>query len=317
MHACHTKQMASLFLLGIWFLVGQAAALSTTYYREAASARATLLRVVEEEVSPGQFVAETAESGRRIAQAVEQLELSGEAPLFPRDLEVLQGVWRLKYTNNAPPPLPRQLRDVIPSFGSTTSAYQKINIWGRRVVNIVCVGPPVDESLGETLLKRVPIVGQPLAKASVRLDLEHSFVVEGEDRSRQLASTNRLAISLERVKRTLVGASWDELPSLLRESILAKTLDVDVPAPAVAVNSVLNTFAGKFDTTYCDSEIRISRGITPLGQRELRVFVKCDDADIPVSLEGEVVAPPPVAEPPVGEEASSWTSADEELVPSD
>lgn len=251
----------------------------STVTRDVSSARAKLLNVLEEEVLPGRFVSTTNDGNQRIDRAVTELESSLDAncPLFPRDLMTIDGVWRLKYTNNALRPPPREVMDVIPSFGSSTAAFQKIDVMRRRVVNVVRVDPPVDESLGETLLKRVPIVGRALSTATVRIDLDHSFAVDGEDRTRQMAYTNRLAIQLERVSRKVQeGNTAAEMPALLKD-IFFSGLDLDLPEPVVAFNSILGNAAGQFDTTYCDEKIRISRGVSALGRRELRVFYKCDD----------------------------------------
>ncbi|KAJ8602521.1 hypothetical protein CTAYLR_001296 [Chrysophaeum taylorii] len=265
------------------FLAARGECLSTTTTRDASTARAKALRVLDEELAPGRFTCDNLGASRRVESAVAALERASEVPMFPRDLMQLDGIWKLRYTNNAPPSPPRELMDVVPSFGSPTSAFQKVDVRGRRVVNIVCLGPPADDSLGETVLKRLPFVGPALAKAKVRLDLDHSFAVDGEDRARHMASTNRLIITLERVVRSLDG-NFDDAPAVLRDFFLRPTLDLSVPDPLKAINNI-NTIAGTFDTTFCDDTLRVSRGVSPLG-RELRVFVKCTDADVPVGLEG-------------------------------
>lgn len=249
--------------------------------RDVSSSRARLEQTLDEEVVPGQYVS-TLSGSARIEQAVAALESSRGVedcfPLFPRDLMRIDGTWKLRYTNNAPRPLPRGALDVVPSFGTATRVFQVIDVFGRRVVNVVCVDPPADESLGETLLKRLPVFGKQLARAATRFDLEHSFVVDGEDRVRQAASTNRLRIELERVSRVLDG-DFDGVPGIVRNLLFQPQVDLDLPPPLRAFNSLGNP-AGTFDTTYCDGFLRVSRGISPIG-RELRVFVKCDPADVP------------------------------------
>lgn len=172
---------------------------------------------------------------------------------------------------------------MIPFIGPSTEAFQKFDVIGRRVVNIVCLRPPSYESLGETLLRRMPIVGKALSTASIRFDLDHAFTVDGEDRSRQMASTNRLSINLERICRKLEGADLDTIPAIFRDLIFAPSQTLDVPEPLVSINSLLNNVAGKFDTTYCDRNLRISRGISPFGNRELRIFFRCDESDVPLT----------------------------------
>lgn len=172
---------------------------------------------------------------------------------------------------------------MIPLLGPSTDAFQKFDVIGRRVINIVCLRPPAYESLGETLLRRMPIVGKALSTASIRIDLDHAFTVDGEDRSRQLASTTRLAINLERISRKLEGADLDTMPAIFRDLFFAPSQTVDVPEPFVSINSLLNSVAGKFDTTYCDRSLRISRGISPFGNRELRIFFRCDESDVPLT----------------------------------
>lgn len=93
-HGPFQSYMAS-FLLISW-VTRCAVGLSTTYYREASSARAKLLRVVEDELSRGRFASETIAGSQRIERAVSELESSRSEefcfPRFPRDLMTLEGV---------------------------------------------------------------------------------------------------------------------------------------------------------------------------------------------------------------------------------
>ena len=277
-------------------VVASAAALSTT--RPSASARANLLQVLSREIPvPERFTA-SLEGNAKIEEAVAALEAAAtdeERPSFPRDLMQLDGTWTLKYTNNAPPPPP----DWVPAAAGNLAGRdvcQRIDVMGRRVVNCVTINPwPVgDDVPGGALLESLPILGGPiaaLAKASVRLELDHKFNVEGDGADggpRRAAGTNRIAIALERVERTLSGL--DESASPLFATLLPTESRLEVPEPVKALNAALASTAlggGLFDTTYCDESIRISRGTSPLA-RELRVFVKAD-----ATVDGDTVVPEP------------------------
>ena len=296
---------AMLRLVAIACLAAGAAALSA---RPTASARTNLLQVLAREIPvPERFTASVAGQSS-IEEAVANLEKAAskdDLPSFPRDLMLIDGEWTLKYTNNALPPPP----DWAPSAAGRLAGrdvVQRIDVMNRRVVNCVTLNPwPVgDDVPGGELLEKLPLVGGPiaaLAKASVRLELDHAFTVEGDGSDggpRRAAGTNRLKIALERVERTLSGL--DESASPLFATFLPTFSEVDVPEPVRAANAALAATAlggGLFDTTYCDDTIRVSRGTNPL-LRELRVFVKADaqiDADdaVPEPYEDRFASAPP------------------------
>jgi len=267
--------------LALALTVATAGALSA---RPAASARQNLLQVLATEIPvPDRFTASVAGS-KRIEDAVKALEgaaTDDERPLFPRDLAALDGAWTLAYTNNAPPPPPAWFpadagglagRDVV----------QRIDVYGRRVVNEVTLAP---WPAGADFLRSLPLVGDPLsalADATVRLRLDHAFSVDGDGSgagSRRAAGTNRVAISLERVERTLSGLDGAAKPAFA--DALATESSVEIPEPIRAAGAALAATAlggGVFDTTFCDDGLRVARGTNPL-LRELRVFVRSVDPE--------------------------------------
>ena len=267
--------------------------LATACSATALSPRAQLLRLV-----PRSGFAAPAQA-TEIDAAARALEESAEAPGFPRDLMEIEGRWRLLYTSSPALALPAGLPppfDLASSPLAPRAVEQRIDVMGRRVVNCVTINPwPVgDDVPGGALLESLPILGGPiaaLAKASVRLELDHKFDVEGDGADggpRRAAGTNRIAIALERVERTLSGL--DESASPLFATLLPTESRLEVPEPVKAFNAALASTAlggGLFDTTYCDESIRISRGTSPIA-RELRVFVKAD-----ATVDGDTVVPEP------------------------
>lgn len=250
-----------------------------------------MLKVLAEEVFvPGRYSASTTGS-RRIEEAAAALERasSDERPMFPRDLMSIDGVWDLRYSNNVPPPPPPFFPSGSSSGLAGENVTQTIDVMGRRVVNSVTIAPwPRDAGglPGLGALTSLPLVGGPLAAlagASVRLDLDHSFTVEGDGSNggaRTAAGTNRIGIVFERLERTLSGLDEDAAPELFAR-LLPKRSEYAVPEPLRAINAALATTplgGGLFDTTFCDDSLRISRGASPLN-RELRVFVRRDPAD--------------------------------------
>jgi len=235
--------------------------------RDVTSSKANLLRLLEDEIIPGYQTCIDADADRRIARGVASLERAVPLELrFPQNLSLLQGSWKLLYTNNAPRPLPRSLNDVIPSFGISTTPYQIIDTYQRRLTNCIQIDALADESIGETLLKRVPFIGNALVSSYVRLDLEHSFEYE--------PNSPRISIILRRVQRQLDGRGLDDVPPPLR-ALFFDTASLQVPNVVATVNDRFGGSAGTFVTTFCDDSLRISRG-----SRELRIFERCQPADI-------------------------------------
>jgi len=250
-----------------------------------AQAKARLLQVLREEgCSPSSFSLSRS-AGKRVTDAVRDLEAAAtddEKPSFPRDLVRIDGTWSLQFSNNAPPPPPDFLRGLVGSGSlSGSDVFQTIDVFKRRVVNAVTIAPwPQGSFLGDALLS-APLIGDSLAslsEATVRIELDHEFTVDGDGSTggpRRAAGTNRVAINLVQVRRTLDGLDSLKAPAIF-DALLPRESSYDVPEPVRVVGGLISATAlggGLFDTTYADDEIRISRGSAPLNP-ELRVFFK-------------------------------------------
>lgn len=207
------------------------------------------------------------------------MEQNGETIGFPRDLMLLDGEWTLAFSSTLAGPAGKGVPDLL--FDSPLSdlvasspllpreVEQTIDVNGRRVVNCLSLAPwpagKVGEALSSALGPLGGVVGD-LQRAAVRLELDHSFSVEGEGSGgrRQAAAGSKVDVRLEVVRRSLDGVS-DDAGGLTQ--LIPKASEYSLPAP-------LDMFAsGSFDTPYVDEQLRVSRGCGP-GPRELRVFVR-------------------------------------------
>jgi hypothetical protein len=168
--------------------------------------------------------------------AARKLEAAGEPVELPRDLELLQGRWRLVFTSGfftgslgGERPGPQLGRLVPLTLGQV---YQRIDVASKELDNIV------DLRIGTPW---------PLPPIEVEATLAHSF---------EVTSTNGIRIVFQKTTVKPAGGlpSFDTppLPEFLRQQ------------------SSNNRGAGSFDTTYLDEDFRISRG----DRGELRIFVR-------------------------------------------
>jgi hypothetical protein len=169
--------------------------------------------------------------------AARKLEAAGDAVELPRDLDLLQGRWRLVFSSGFAtgslggerpgPPVGRLLPLTL------GQVYQRIDVASKELDNIVDlrVGTP-----------------WPLPPVEVTATLAHTF---------QVTSSNSIRIVFEKTTVKPTGG-LSQLPSF------------DTPPLPEFLRQPSNSRGGSFDTTYLDSDFRISRG----DRGELRIFVR-------------------------------------------
>jgi len=126
-----------------------------------------------------------------------------------------------------------------------------------RIDNVVILKPPSEQE--NEFLNTIFQALNPLGVTEAKLTLAHDTVVEA-----LAPPVLRTRIVLRSAILTVAGTS-----KVLTPSPGDDILGVNVPS----LTDFLN--AGKFDTTYVDDNLRISRGINILD--ELRVFVRAED----------------------------------------
>jgi hypothetical protein len=271
-----------------------------------------LLSMVKSELRPGSYLLRDPAAKAKIEDAVQSLEASSATPSWPRDLMVLDGRWRLVYSSSLalpstlpPVPVPDALFGLLEASPlAPRNVEQRIDVTGRRVVNVVSVAPwpaaPIQ------LLTMLPgPLGNTLATLQeqvVTLELDHAFSVAGEGGAgggrRQAAAGSAVELRLERVRRTLTsaseegaaaGASAEEEPwvDMLNPQVRASVrrseeggeggllFDLIPKESEYAFPDALGALgagAGEFDTPYADGTLRISRGAAAGPLDELRIF---------------------------------------------
>jgi len=222
---------------------------------------------------------------RRVSDACAALERAAPdgQPGFPRDLMLVDGRWRLRFTSTDPlgllesvpdgmlgsaPPLPGPLQSLIDGSPlKPISVEQRIDVMGRRVINCVELAPWPSGPIGDALAAAPGPLGDTLGalrQATVVLELDHSFSVPGDGSAgrRQAAASSTINLSLETVRRTLDSAG-DGLPSL-------------IPRDSTYSLPQLLQPSGSFETTFADESLRICRGGWP--SNEIRVFERVPEA---------------------------------------
>ncbi|OAY67362.1 putative plastid-lipid-associated protein 6, chloroplastic [Ananas comosus] len=181
-------------------------------------------------------LAASEEDLRRAESAAKEIEAVGGAVDLTKDLDKLQGRWKLIYS----------------------SAFSSRTLGGSRP------GPPIGRLLPITLgqvFQRIDVVSKdfdnivelqfgtpwPLPPAEATATLAHKFELIG-------ASKIKITFQKTTVKPT---GSFSQLPPL------------EIPRLPDVLRSPSNTGSGEFEVTYLDSDTRITRG----DRGELRVFV--------------------------------------------
>lgn len=235
-----------------------------------------VLRLVELKLEPGKYALEGADQQEMIA-AIARLESSASPPTFPGELDKVDGSWDLVFTTNAISlspsmlstlgPLSSPLVDVPGLPIRTQSVKQEIDVQSNRVRNVLTIAASPEAGLGAFRLPGP--LGDLLAgleSTELTLVLDHRATVEiATSTTSARAAPARLRIELEQVRRLLTAPPGGE--GRLDEGLLAlvpKETSVDVPFPLGAWG------AGRFDTTYVSSSLRVSRGVSP--GSELRLF---------------------------------------------
>lgn len=255
---------------------------------------------------------------RRVSDACAALERAApnSKPGFPRDLMLVDGRWRLRFTSTDPlgllesvpdgmlraaPQLPGPLQNIIDGSPlKPTSVEQRIDVMGRRVVNCVELAPWPNGPISDALAAAPGPLGDTLGalrQATVVLELDHSFSVPGDGAAgrRQAAASSTINLSLETARRTL-NSVGDGLPSLIPR-------DSEYSLPQLLQPS------GSFETTFADESLRICRGGWP--SNEIRVFERVPEA----GAEAEAGAEGAAEELSFEEEL--WSEDIDDFVPSD
>jgi len=281
-----------------------------------------LTTLISSSLRPSSYLATSPAAARRVADACAELEATAPPPLWPRDLRRLDGSWRLIYSSALAGPQPPSPLDGLPAppaalLAAVESApfaplgggvQQNVDVFKRRIVNVVELSPWPTGSLGGLLSSAPGPLGQAskqLQAARVVLELDHSFSADGDgsDGARRAAAGSTISLTLEEVRRELEGAAGGGDDAL---AMVPRASSYSLPPPLRPLAS------GKFATTYLSGSFRISRAVPPLpsAPAELRVFVREGGGDEGATWQEEEDARTAAAE----EEAAAAAAAGADAV---
>jgi len=253
----------------------------------ASSERSALLSLVQQVASPTALFQTSKADARRVSELCEALERTAtiDRPGFPRDLMLVDGLWRCIFTSAGVSVVPTPVLKLVgasPLGGlMPTRVEQRVDVMGRRVVNCVDLSPWPSGPLGNVLARAPGPLGSTLSAlrdATISLELDHVFTVAGDGSDggrKQAAASATIELRLEEVRRSLSAMGDENQASSPIASLIPRESSYAVPRFIPS--------EGNFETTFVDQTLRISRGGWP--GNELRVFERVDGA-----------APPSVAE---------------------
>ena len=151
-----------------------------------------LTTLISSSLRPSSYLATSPAAARRVDDACAELEATAPPPLWPRDLRRLDGSWRLIYSSALAGPQPPSPLDGLPAPPAALLAavesvpfaplgggvQQNVDVFKRRIVNVVELSPWPTGALGGLLSSAPGPLGQAskqLQAARVVLELDHSF----------------------------------------------------------------------------------------------------------------------------------------------
>lgn len=227
----------------------------------------SLLEILREfsETDPSPFLADKSKK-QKFKDAVSLLENSSRRVPTP---SAIVGKWKLLCTTNTattPTPLTK-IGKAPPALRGDLEVFQNVKTDGgaydadgtiSRIDNVLVLRPPAERD-GDVLSKIAGALN-PLGLTTAKITLIHEAHVEAV-----APPVTRTRIDFKSVVLTVAGRS-SVLPADPGEDVFG----LNIPSLGGLAN------AGKFDTTYVDDDLRVSRGVVDFLD-ELRVFVRVEE----------------------------------------